>query len=394
MNVKSAVIAAMIGSLSMTAFADVDWMILPKYSTSGRMLIHGTRDATRRKGSKTVPRITPGMRLDTPQTNPLVKYKYLRIGSKGGFCFCGLNEKGLAVIFTGGDPTRDKNPANMDGNTHKPNTATVIMLRSCATAQQALNHMRAAFKKKIIAGSAIYFIADPNRAIVIECSPHHFASWELPHAFCVYSNCWKLPGMDDGSIGTADRAANNYQREWAAREALKGAFDSKGTISVADSIRASRVSVHEANGEEFAKHRGKTKLTTAPFNQNSADSYLFDLDSEFPGELSCVYAAYGPFRHTVYLPIPMGAADALPQELSGNELLDNAYRLRDAANPADPVRPELVEFERKQLADFAKAREQARSLLRQDKRDEALQLLRDTLARQARETLDFLTNLK
>ena len=393
MNLKHAALTAMIGTLSMTAFADVDWMILPKYSSSGRMLVQGTRDATSRKG-KPVGRITSGMRLDTPQTNKLVKYKYLRIGSaSGNFCFCGLNEKGLAVIFTGGDPTRDKNPAKMDGNTHRPNTATVIMLRSCATAQQAVRHMQDAFKKKIIAGSAIFFIADPNRAFVIECSPRHFASWELPHAFCVYSNCWKLPGMDDGSLGTADRAATNYQREWAAREALKLAFDAKKTISVADSIRASRVTVAEANGEEFAKHRGKTKLTTAPFNKNSADSYLFDLDSEFPAELSCVYAAYGPARHTVYLPVPLGAADRLPNEVAQAAWTSRAYKLRDDADPAAPMRPELVEFEQKQLAEFAKARENARGLLRQDKREEARRILCDTLAKQARETLEFLNGL-
>ena len=394
MNLKSAALTALIGTLATTAFADVDWMILPKYSSSGRMLIQGTRDATAKKG-KAPARIIPGMRLDTPQSNKLAKYKYLRIGGSGGnFCFCGMNEKGLAVIFTGGDPTRDKNPAKMDGNTHRPNTATVIMLRSCATAQQAVRHMQDAFKKKIIAGSAIFFIADPNRAFVIECSPRHFASWELPHAFCVYSNCWKLPGMDDGSIGNADRAANNYQREWAAREALKLAFDAKKTISVADSIRASRVSVAEANGEEFAKHRGKGKVSTAPCNKNSADSYLFDLDSEFPAELSCVYAAFGPFRHTVYLPIPMGAADALPTEVVKAAWLDSAYRLRDAGDPTAPMRPELVEFEKKQLEEFAKARENARRLLRQDKRGEALTILRDTLAKQAKETSEFLNNLK
>ena len=392
MNLKHAALTAMIGALATTAFADVDWMILPKHSSSGRMLIQGTRDATSKKGKPPV-RITPGMRLDTPESNKLVKYKFLRIGSKSGFCFCGMNEKGLAIIYTGGDPTRDKNPKK-DGNTHTPNTATVIMLRSCATAHQALKHMQIAFKKGIISGTAIFFIADPNHAIVIECSPKHFASWELPHAFCVYSNCWKLPGMDDGSIGSADRAATNYQREWAAREALKLAFDTKKTISVADSIRASRVSVAEANGEEFAKRRGKSKVTTAPFNKNSADSYLFDLDSEFPAELSCVYAALGPQLHTVFLPIPMGATDKLPQEISDKAWSDQAYRLLDAADPAAPVRPELLEYEQKLHKEFSKAREEARRLLRQDKRKEALQLLRDTLNRQARETMDFMNGLK
>ncbi|MBP5531236.1 MAG: hypothetical protein J6Y54_04315, partial [Lentisphaeria bacterium] len=116
MNIKQTVFGAALTLAATAAFADVDWMVLPKYSSSGRMLIQGTRDATSKKG-KPATRLVPGMRLDTPKTNKLVKYSFLRIGSSSGFCFCGMNEKGLAVIFTGGDPTRDKNPKK-DGNTH------------------------------------------------------------------------------------------------------------------------------------------------------------------------------------------------------------------------------------------------------------------------------------
>ena len=387
MNVKHSVLSALIAMSAAAAFADVDWMVLPKFSTSGRMLLHGTRDASKGKRS------APGMRLDTPQTNNLVNYNFLRIGGKSGFCFCGMNEKGLAIIYTGGDPTTDKNPPK-HGNTHTPNTATVIMLRSCATAQQAVRHMHDAFKKKLISGSTIFFIADPMRAFVIECSPAHFASWELPHAFCVYSNCWKLPGMDDGSVDNANRATSNFQREWAAREALRQALEGKKNISVADSLRASRLSVAEVNDKGFSKLRGWLKLTSAPYNRFSAESYLFELDCEFPAELSCVYAALGPQRHTVYLPIPFGAADKLPEVLSAPEWSDEARRLRDAAKPDDPMRPELLEFEQKLIADYAKQREEARWLLRLEKREEALKLLHDTLARQTEETAKFLKELK
>ena len=88
MNIRQTVFGAALTLAATAAFADVDWMVLPKYSTSGRMLIQGTRDTTSKKG-KPAARIVPGMRLDTPQTNKLVKYNYLRIGSPSGFCFCG-----------------------------------------------------------------------------------------------------------------------------------------------------------------------------------------------------------------------------------------------------------------------------------------------------------------
>ena len=393
MTIKHFALSALTGTIALTAVADVDWMILPKYTSTGLMMIHGTRDISPK--SK-VPRVYPGMRLDTPEQNKLAKYKYLRIGSsKGNFCFCGMNEKGLGVIFTGGTPTSDKNPPPSP-DVLPPNAATVAMLRSCATAQQAVDLMRDAFSKKLLSGSAIFLVADPNRAFVIESSPEHFASWELPHAFCAYSNSWKLPGMADGALPDAYRATNHYQREWMARERLKHAFDAKKVISVADSLAVSRTTVEEANGEAFAKQRGKAVLAKdiAPFTKRSVDSYLFELDSEFPAELSCVYAALGPARHTVYLPIPLGAADKLPKEIFMKEWVDNAYRLRDAADPAAPVRPELLEFENKLHRDYAKTRAKVRSLMRQDKFAEARKLLHATLDRQAKETFEFLNNLK
>ena len=392
MTIKHIALSALTGTIALTAFADVDWMILPKYTSTGQMMIHGTRDIT---SKSKYPRLYPGMRLDTPQQNKLAKYKYLRIGGpKGNSCFCGMNEKGLGVIYTGGNPTSDKNPPPSP-SVLPPNAATVAMLRSCATAQEAVELMRKASQNKQLSGSAIFFVADPNQAFVIESSPDHFASWQLPHAFCAYSNCWKLPGMDDASECDAYRATNNYQREWMARESLKHAFDAKKTISIADSLAVSRITVEEANGEAFAKQRGKAVLVKdiAPFNKKSADSYLFELDCEFPAELSCVYAALGPARHTVYLPIPLGAADKLPKEIFLKEWVDNAFRLRDAADPAAPVRPELLEFENKLHKDFAKARARARSFMRQDKFDEARKILRGTLERQAKETFEFLKNL-
>ena len=58
------------------------------------------------------------------------------------------------------------------------------------------------------------------------------------------------------------------------------------------------------------------------------------------------------------------------------------------------MRPELLEFEQKQLADFAKVREEVRWLLRLEKREEALKLLHDTLEKQTKETFEFLKELK
>lgn len=375
-------LAAALSVLSLRVAADTAWIVRSRESASGMMLLHGCREAKKQ--------LELGMRYETPGKGRDIRFRHLRIGDRGGFTFAALNERGLAVVFTGGDPTSDakppKHPLNVTGN-----FGTVNMAAKCASAPEAVKWLRGEFEKGRICGTLIFLIADPHRAFAVECANRHFAAWELPHAFCVYANCWKLPGMDDASLGAAERAARNYQREWTARELLRRALEAKGAVSVRDSLAISRTAAADMNDAKFDKARGPRKLFTAPYNRASVDSYLFELDSEFPEILSTVYAAWGPQRHTVYLPIPLGAADALPEELFSNESVGGAVRRRDAAKDGAPVDPGLLEFENRQLREFAKAREAARILLQKDDPDGARKLLRETLARQARETAAFLT---
>ena len=355
-------------------FADTMWMILPKGSMSGLMTMHVSRDLT--KNTKPVPNLIFDARKQFGG-----KYKFLRI-CNNQYCIAGVNEKGLGVIFTGGDPTSDKNPPKSNQN-FTPHNATAIMLRRFAAAEQAVKYMHQGFKAHQIVGSAIYLIADPYRAFVVECSPRHFASWELPHAFCVYTHCWKLPGMDDGSIGTADRAQWNYQREWAAREFLRQAMENNHhMIPIAESMAVSRLAAHET---------GKKTVLNGPSNPNTFAAFTFELDPEYPDYLSTVHVAFGPPRHTVYLPIPFIAMDKLPANLLNRQTVEAAIGRRNAAGENAPVDPELVKFQEKIVLEFAKARSRARQMLRSDRCADAEKLLRETLERQSAEIADFLS---
>ena len=382
---KTIYLIAALCVLSLQVEADTAWIVRSRESASGMMLLHGCREAKKQ--------LELGMRYETPEKNRNIRFRHLRIGDRGGFTFAALNERGLAIVFTGGDPTSDfrppKDPSNVTGN-----FGTVNMAGKCASAPEAVKWLRGEFEKGRICGNLIFLIADTQRAFAVECANRHFASWELPHAICVYANCWKLPGMDDASLGTAERAARNYQREWTARELLRRALKTKGGISVRDSLAISRAGAADMNDPKFDKARGPRKLFTAPYNRASVDSYLFELDSEFPEFLSTVYAAWGPQRHTVYLPIPLGAADALPKGIFSDEWVGSAVRRRDAATDGAPVDPRLLEFEDRQLREFSKVREAARILLQKDDPDGARKLLKETLDRQARETAEFLTGSK
>ena len=376
-------LSALAAGVALTASADTDWMVLPRYSKTGMTMLHGCRN---------MPKRTPVLlRWEKPNG---CKYHYLSIGNKKGLRFGGVNERGVAVIFTGGGPMLDKNPPASPNN-FNGRRGTVEILRNCATAQEAEALLRGAAEKKFIDGSLIFFIIDRNRAWVVECSPDNYVSWELPHAFCVYANLWKLPGMDASSTSPVERTLKCAQREWGAREMLRRRLDANQTISRQDSFAASRLNTHELNGEEYAKARSKTgkhRFNTAPHNPNSHDSYLIEVDPEF-GELSCIYVAYGPARHTVYLPVPFGAADKLPKELFADEWMDGAFARMKAAKAGDPMDPRIIEFEKKLLAEFDKARLEARWKLRFGKRGEARKLLRARLEKQVGETLAFLKSL-
>ena len=383
MNWKQ-LIAALTAGIALTASADTDWMVLPRYSKTGMTLLHGCHN---------MPKRTPmQLRWEKPQGS---KYGYLSIGTQKGFRFGGVNERGVAVIFTGGGPMLDKNPAKSPDN-FTGRRGTVEILRNCATAQEAEALLRGAADRKLVEGALIFFIVDRNHAWVVECSPDNYVSWELPHAFCVYANLWKLPGMDASSTSSVERTLKCAQREWAAREMLRRRLDANKSISRQDSFAASRLNTHELNGEEYAKARSKTgkrRFDTAPYNSSSHDNYLIEVDPEF-GELSCIYVAYGPARHTVYLPVPLGAADKLPAELFKEEWTDGAFARMKAAKASDPVNPAIIEFEEKLLAEFDKVRLEARwKYLRQEKPSEARKMLEECLAKQARETCEFLKAL-
>jgi len=370
---RGALLAVLCGGAALTVRADTEWMILPKGATTGLMTMHVNRDMV--KNAKPAPKLIYDARKQYGG-----KYKFLRICNNEQ-CIAGINEKGLGVIFTGGDPTSDKNPPK-SGQNFTPHNSTVIMLRRFATAEQAVKYMHSGFRKHLIFGSAIYLVADPYRAFVIECSPRHFASWELPHAFCVYTHCWKLPGMDDGSVGSADRAQWNYQREWAAREFLRQAMEKNHhMIPITESLAVSRM-----NGRDT----GKKTVINGVSNKTTAAAFTFELDPEYPDYLSAVYVAFGPPRHTVYLPIPFVAMDKLPADLLNQQTVDAAIKRRNAAAEDAVVDPELVKLQDKVVADFAKARNKARQMLRSDRGKDAEKLLRETMDAQAAEIADFL----
>ena len=363
-----------------TAHADTDWLVLPRASESGRMLLHALRD-----NSKPV---STDLRLDKTG-----KIHSLRIGNtKTKFTFAGINYCGVAVAAIGGDQQRDKNP-KADKRNYSGGNAVNLILRTCKTAEQGVGLLRDGFKKSLITGGLIFFIADANRAFVVECSPKHFASFELTSSICVYTNCWRLPNMDDASTRSFRSRSWQSQREWTVRSALQQARKSGNTISLTETFAASRLGPAEVNIPATEKAREKAKAFNTPAMKTSADAVLFEIDREFPGVLSCAYVAFGPQRHTVYLPVPVGAAEKLPAEITPNPWKTAALARNKAAKPETPFNMKIVEFEQELVRSFNQTREEARALLRDKKTADAKRLLQEKLQQQAGELNNFLTTL-
>ena len=365
--------------------ADTEWVITPKYSGSGRMMLHANREAAPRKPA-------PAWMSYDPAGKGT--YGFLRIGNKGGYTFAGINEKGLAVAYTTGDPTDDRKPPRSKTN-WSGHAAAVISLRLSATADRARARLHKAFKDKLISESMVIFLADPRKAIVVECSPQHYASWDLKDTYCVYSHMWKLPGMDDGSIRSTGSAEICALREWGVREGLRRVRKNNGDrIPVAGSIAVSRLNAHDVSAPEYEKQRGKSPVPYAPYNKRAYDSYLFELDAEYPSFLSRVYIAFGPARHTVYLPMALPSLKDLPKDILETEYFQLAAERHNSADPQTPVDERIVEFETKLHREFEEKCDEARIMLIAGKNAEAEKLLNDLAKKQAAETLAFLRDLK
>ena len=282
------------------------------------------------------------------------QYPALRVRDQKGVVFAGINTRGLALIQMAGDPNRDPNP-ELTPKTRTGGRLLVSIVTRCADAKAAVATIRESVKSGKFFGGCIYLIADTREAHIVECSPRHFSTWQLPHSFSVYTNSWKLPGMDDASTADAKRATDLYQKEWIVRHSLRKAMSSGG-ISPLESFAVSRLNIEESQKLAVSKEKSQFLTVTAAVGDKYAyGSVLFEIDGDYPALLSCAYLAFGHQRRTIYLPLPLGAAEEI--------LKDGAFPTA-AANARRAAKLEHAFF-----VNCAKARAAARERL--DNGDEA-----------------------
>ena len=313
--------------------ADTAWVVHPGSSATKRTLLQICRSGQPCR-----------LQADNCQK---AGYPALWVYDRQGEVFAAINNNGLALIQMEGDPNRDPNP-ELTSETHTASRLLVMIADRCGDARSAVAAVRASVDSGKFSGGCIYLIADAREAHVVECSPKHFSSWQLPHSFCVYTNSWKLPGMDDASTADAERAKTLSQREWVVRHALRNAMLRGGGIAPEEACAVSRLDI--ADAQKLAAQKSKTPppVTAAVGDDSAGGAVLFEIDDKYP-MLSCAYLALGHPRRTIYLPLPLGTAEEI--------LADGAF-LAAAANAK--YSPEL---EHSFFVNCAKARAAAKERL-------------------------------
>ena len=353
--------------------ADPSWIIKPPASDSGRMQVFTSHSADTQRPF-TVRYVAPADKKS---------FRRMIFGDPQNDCACaGINEHGLTVLFFKADATRDT-PSKPTGKQRLYTGSYLVdlLLGRCKTASQASNNLRKLARSGYIAYGMVIFIVDARHPLIFEIAPRNYATRELGLLYAVYSNRWKMPGMEDSSSMMPWELYPRLQEEWVAKTGIVNARRNDRKVSIPEAIAISRTNSADIRREGIGR---------GPSTGNSLDGCLFELDPDYPGILSCVYTSFGPPRHTVYLPIPLGAMDALPPELANAEWAAIGCELNRNTPETAPVSRDLAVFEKYLFQEFGDIRHQAKLLLKEGKTEEARTLLRDMLRRQTRETLKFM----
>lgn len=373
-EVKYILPALLTAALYPAADACTSWVIHPSVAQSGRMIVQKCRDSYRSPLDADI-KISPR------------GIKYMRIGGNRHYPLFGMNDRGVAVTMNDGDRTDAlKHPEGERTGIYA--TTTIKLLTStCETAPQAVDMLLHIGRDKLKkGGNATYFIADPERAFMIDVAHGYAEVQEITGGLTVISNTWHLPGGEEIATKTYSSMRGDRAREANTRASLKNARVN-GKYTLRGCFDTSRRKSKKEVTEYFPFRQGGGERPWM-----SLGCVCFEIDREFPAFLSYGYMALGPQQHTIYLPIPM-AIDQLPEKIRNGSWAQLAYELKDAGGDDQPSIADFARLEDKFLAEVDAVRDRARQLLKAGRRDEAVKLLNACFAGQFAEADALLTRV-
>ena len=353
------------------AEACTTWVIHSSASKTGRMMVNKCRDTTPDVFYADIVRSPRGWRL-------------LRLGDYPVWTSFGMNEKGVVVTCNDGDALT---VAHRRGEHVQINSPAILLqvLVECDNAHDGAvlyrDHCRA-FRRPSGGNrnnGTTLLVADPKRAFIVDVGAGYGEMKEVTGGMFIYSNKMHLPGNEYISCSLLGGFLSDRARESNVRKVMNQ-YREDGKFTLQGVIRASRAKCGRNLKDKYA------------FRAISQGGTCFDLDPEFPAQLTTAYAAIGPQRHTVYLPMPM-ALLKVPEKIRSGKWGDRALAFRKKCGDEHPSLDALYEFEAKIFPEYDKVREEARKLLREGKKDEAVKLLNECFERQFKAADELLDKL-
>ncbi|MBQ6351661.1 MAG: hypothetical protein IJJ28_00140, partial [Lentisphaeria bacterium] len=200
MQLKPCLGAAAILGAVLSADACTSWTIHRSVSHSGRMIIQKCRDSYRGRLDADI-RIAPN------------GWRWMRIGSNRHYPNFGMNEKGVAITMNDGDSTDIKHPGG--GRTAMAAALTIRYVAThCATAAEGVEFLKCVGRFGWKLGSnATYFVADPDRAFLVDLAHGYAEVKEISGGIGVITNTWHLPGGEELSTKTLGFGRGDRSRE-------------------------------------------------------------------------------------------------------------------------------------------------------------------------------------
>lgn len=325
------------------------WMLFPKL-TGGRLFLHKNRDAD--------PYTIAIFKSPKDDTN-----EWLALGNDGKTNMV-INCHGLAIVMNSGESTGEFAPP-ADGRLTTPEIAREIVehcentTQAVARYKKVIAERRYTHKKK----GSIFLMLDTKNGYIVESTARHVFPAKVTGDMAIRANIWHNFGISRYSKDTVAHTFDSTSREMLTRIRLNEALDNNGIITLKDIWRASR---SRGEKELIGSDRGVCSPRT-----NSAAT--LSPDPEFPDVLSTEYVAIGPPAHTTFLPVPICLAK-IPRDIADGSWSAAAYARHDKFGMKfdDNI---WLPLEDEMLAIFEKAQADARPLLRNGKRKEAIAIL-------------------
>ena len=332
------------------------WIVFSDLTKNNTNILHKNRDAKARDIAVHL----------SPPSSPR---KWIAQGDKGHRFSMAMNASGLAGIMNSGEKC-----INFCYDPAKKNTTVILqqIMESCDTAAQAAAELQKIVKNGEYShgdqSGSTFLFCDTREGYVCELTAKDISTVRYDKGYTVRANLWLNPGMQQLSRNSLKQYLNSANRMYMAMTLLNQALDKNGKLTLQDIFAVSR---HHKMPDDAADKRSVCFKYT-----NSTGS--FEIDKQYPDVLSTAYFTVGHPLHTVYVPIPVCAEKVHPA-MENTNWSKAAWKRFDKVKLQD-IPSEWVMFEKDCMNRFTAAKNEARKLLDQGKRSDAVKLINVTAA--------------